>query len=106
MLQHAGRRFDVIEVGFLRKTVIERHPGKPVTVRDFDRIHFCVVQRLADGLDVIEAVLMADGVHSVTQGDVLNVDFLFFIDCHIAVLKPPPCGVRSRVPPCAWRQTS
>ena len=106
VFQHAGRRFDIVEVGLLGETVIERHPGEPVAVGNLDRIDLRIVQRLADGLDVIEAVLVADGVHPVAQGDVLNVNLLFFIDCHVAVLRPSPCGARSRVPPCAGQRTS
>ena len=87
VLQDAGGRFDVIEIGFLGEAVIEGHPGKPVAVGHFDRVDLGFVEGLADCLDVIEAVLVADGVHPVPQGDVLDVDLLFFVDCHNPVLQ-------------------
>ena len=65
----------------------DKYAGKTVAVRNFDRIDLGVVQRLADRFDVIETVLMADGVHAVAQCDVLDVDLLFFVDCHDQILQ-------------------
>ena len=106
VLQNAGRGFDIVEVGFLGKTVVERHASQSVAMGDFDGGHFGVVQCLAYRLDMIETVLMANGVHSVTKRDVLHIDFFLCVDGHGCAPKRSPCGVLSRVPRSEARRKS
>jgi hypothetical protein len=55
--------------------VVEARALQPVAVSDLDGIDLCPVERPGDLLDVVEPVLVADGVHPVAQGDVLDVEF-------------------------------
>ena len=76
VLDDAGHRFDPVPIGMRTETVIETGAFQAVAMRYLDRVDLRVIQRLGDLADMIQAVLMADGVHAVTQGDVLNVEFL------------------------------
>ena len=63
-------------------------------MRHLDGIHLGAIQRAGNRLHMIEAILVADGVHPVAQGDVLNVEFLASgIEAHAAA----PSVMRSAI---------
>ena len=96
VLDDVGRRLDIIQVRMRGEAVIERHPGQPVAVADLDGVDPRGVEGLADIPDPVEPVLVADGVHPVAQGHVLDVD-----------LPGPAPGHRpSSARPAARRSTS
>jgi len=74
VLQHFGHRADPVPVGMSAKAVVEGRPRQPVAMRHLDGIDLRPVQRSGDRLHMIQTVLVADGVHSVAQGDVLNIE--------------------------------
>ena len=72
--QDIGDLFEPLPIGMCAEPVVERRSGEAVAVGDLDGIAPCRIDRLCDLANMIEAVLMADGVHAVAQGDVLDVD--------------------------------
>jgi hypothetical protein len=46
---------------------------RPVAMRHLDRIDARRIQRLRDRADMIDPVHVADGVHPVAEGDVLDI---------------------------------
>ncbi len=58
------------------ETVIEAGTAQPVAMRDLNRIHPSPVERPSNVTHGIEGILMADGMHAVAQGDVLDVELL------------------------------
>ena len=45
-------------------------------MRDLDGIDARLVERLGDFADMLEVILVAYGVHAVTQGNILNIQLL------------------------------
>jgi len=43
-------------------------------VGDFDRIYLGRIEGAGDALDLLERILVADGMHAIAQRDVLNVN--------------------------------
>ncbi|MCY1535092.1 hypothetical protein D9M68_704830 [compost metagenome] len=98
VLDLAGHRLDVLEVAVLAKAVVERRALQAVAVGDFDGVDPGRIQRTGDGAHVVEAVLVADGMAAVAQGDVGDVELLAGIERHGRLLRrcssPAPCARR------------
>src|SRR3546814_20142649 len=67
-----GHRPYPLQVVVPAEAVVEAGAGQAVAVRDLDRRHPGLVQGLRDRAHVVESVLVADGVHAVAQGHVLD----------------------------------
>lgn len=76
MFEHFCDRSDPVPVGVCTKSIVERGTLKAITVCDLDGVHLRSVEGSGNGLDLLEAILMADGVHAVTQCHVLDVELL------------------------------
>jgi len=74
MRQHRGRFGDPLVVGVAAEAVVEARSTQPVAVRHLDGVDPGGVERQADVGEVDERVLVADCMHAVTQGDVLDVE--------------------------------
>ena len=87
VLQHVGHRADPVPVGVGAEAVVEAGALQAVAVSDLDRIDLGAIQCSGDRLNMIEAILVADRVHAVTQGDVLNIELGGLgIEGHAAIL--------------------
>ena len=95
MLQGIGGGGDVVEVGFLREAVIERHAGQAVAVGDLHGIDPGLVERPAYRDDMIEPVLVADRMHAVAQRHVLDVYPALGVDGHDRSPAQPAASRRS-----------
>ena len=71
-----GHRLDPLPVGVGAEAVVEAGAVQPVAVRHLDGVDVGVVQRLGDGADVVQPVLVTDGVHPVAQRHVLDVELV------------------------------
>lgn len=76
MFKYLGYSTDPVPVYVGTEAVIEAGALQTIPMRDLDRIDLGHIERLGNLLDVIEALLVADGVHPVAQGDVLDVELL------------------------------
>ena len=92
--QHIGDRFEPFPVGMRAEAVVEAHAGKAVTMRDLDRVHPGGIERGCDLADMINPVHVADGVHPVTQGHVLDIELVARLDVELAHCPTPPCPMR------------
>ncbi|MNL79965.1 hypothetical protein D3C87_2066920 [compost metagenome] len=55
---------------------------------DLDGVDLGAIQGASDGLDMVEAILVADGVHPVPQGHVLYIELgRGGIEGHVAILS-------------------
>lgn len=70
---HAGDGLDPLPVGVGADAVIDAGAGRAVTVGDLDGGHAGRVQGGRDGAGLLDGVGVADGVHAVPEGDVLEV---------------------------------
>ena len=71
-----GRRLDPFQVGVGAETVVEGRALQAVAVGHFDGIDAGLVEGASDGLDLVEAVLVADRMAAITQGDVGDIQLL------------------------------
>ena len=76
VFEHFGDCADPVPVGIGAEAIVEAGALKAVAMRHFDGIDLRQIERLRDLAHVIEAVLVPDGVHAITQGDVLDVELL------------------------------
>ncbi len=74
--QLLGDGGDPFLVGVGAEAVIEAGPRQAVAMRDLDRIDPGRIEGARDGAYRIQPVLMADGVHAVAQGDILDIELL------------------------------
>ena len=74
VLEYLGRCFDPFPVGVRAGAVVERAAGEAVTVRNFDRVDAGSVESCDDPLDVGRRDAVANSVHAVAKGDVLDED--------------------------------
>ena len=74
MVEHFGHGSDPIPIGMGPEAVVERGPLQTVAMRDLDRVHLGPVERAGDRLHLFDGVLVADCVHAVAQGNVLDVE--------------------------------
>src|SRR5690554_576272 len=99
VFDHVGHGFDPFQVGVGPEAVVEAGALQAVAVGDFDGIHPGLVQGPGDVLDVPDAVLVANGVADVAQGDVGDVEFFAGVKGHG---QAPPLirdsAMRSAVP--------
>ena len=57
-------------------------------MRNLDGIDLRLVERTGDRPDVVKPILVADGMHAVAEGDVLDVELgLGWIEGHAAILS-------------------
>ncbi len=56
-------------------------------MRDFDRIDPRFIQRSSNLLDVIDAVLMTDGMHAIAQSHILNIELAGRAHAAISALR-------------------
>ena len=75
-LAGGGRRLDPCPVAIRAETVIQRRTGKPVAMRDLDRIDPGRIERGDDLGHAVRRDLVANGMHAVAQRHVLQVDCL------------------------------
>ena len=80
---------DPLRVGVRAEAVVEAAAGQPVAVGDLDGVHPGGVQRGGDGRDAADGEAVADGVHAVAQGHVLDVDRLVI---GAATCRAAACG--------------
>ena len=78
MLEHFGNGPDPLPIGMRAEPIIEARTRKSVTVGNLDGVHLGPIKCPGDRLDVLDAVLMANGMHSVAQRHVLDVKFRGF----------------------------
>ena len=101
MFKHFGHRTDPVPIGMRAEAVVEAGALQPVAVGHFDRIDFGQIERAGNRLHVIEPVLVADRVHPVTQGNVLDIELLrgrirqSYLGRHAAILFAIFSAVRS-----------
>ena len=74
VLQHRCGGLDPLPVGVGAGPVVDRAAGEAVAVGDLDRVDAGGVEGGDDALDVVWGDAVADGVHAVAQGDVLDED--------------------------------
>ena len=74
VLQHRGGGFDPLPVRVAAGTVVDGGAGESVAVGYLDGIDACFVEGADDALYVGGGDPVADGVHTVAQGDVLDED--------------------------------
>lgn len=67
-----GGGFDPFPVGVAAGTVVQRSAGESVAVGDLDAVDTGGVERGHDLADVVGGDAVADGVHAVAEGDVLD----------------------------------
>ena len=72
--RRAGHGLDPFQVGVCAESVDAARTGQSVAVGDLDRIDSGGVQGACDRVHLLDAVLVADRVHAVAQGDVADVD--------------------------------
>lgn len=72
--QYGGRGLDPLPVGVRAGPVVDRTARQTVAVCDLDRVHAGLVERCHDAGDIDRADAVANGVHAVPEGDVLDVD--------------------------------
>lgn len=69
------------------ETVGARRAGQTVAVGHFDGVHPPgVIERAGDRRGLVEAVLVTDGVHTVPQGDVADVQLAIHADAPAVLL--------------------
>ena len=76
---HPCDRLYPFEIGVQPETVVETRSGQAVAVRNFDRIHPGLVQRLGNRGDLRQRVLVAAWMHPVAQSHVRDVDLPGFV---------------------------
>src|SRR5690606_39173046 len=69
-------RGQVFLVGVRREAVVHRASAQAVTVGDFDQRDAGLIQASGDALHLLQADLVTLGVHAITQGHVMQSDFL------------------------------
>ena len=88
VFEHFGHRADPVPIGISAEAVVEAGALQPVAMRHFDGINLCPIECAGDLAHVIEAILVADGVHPVAQGHVLNIELGGGgIEVHAAILS-------------------
>ncbi len=68
-----SRGADPFHIGMRTHSVVEAGPGQSIAVGDLDGVDTGVIQRLRNLCDLLQRISMADGMHSVSQGYVLDV---------------------------------
>src|SRR5262249_19224910 len=66
--------FDPFQVRVGTEPVIEARAGQTVAVTDLDRIDAAPIESRGDACSLLERARVTDGVHAVTERDVLNVE--------------------------------
>jgi len=74
VFQHLGRRGDPLPVGVAAGPVGQAGTGQSVAVRHLDRVHAGGVERPGDISRPLGPDPMPDGMHAVSQRDVLDID--------------------------------
>ena len=74
--QHFGHRADPVPVGMGAKAVVEAGARQAIAVGHLDGVHPGPVERAGNGAHVVQPVLVANGVHPVAQGDVLDIELV------------------------------
>ncbi len=65
MGHHVGDRLDPLPVGVAAEAVVEARAVEAVAMRHLDRVDLRLVERTRDRLHMVDAILVADGVHAV-----------------------------------------
>ena len=68
----------VLFIGMGRETVVDRGAAQTVTVGDFDQWNTGVIEASGNADHLVEAHQVTLGMHPVTQGHVVDGDFLAF----------------------------
>ena len=82
VLDGVGHGLDPFEIGMRAEAVVEAGALQAVAVGDFDGIDLGLVERASDLHGLLDAVLVANGVRAVAQGDVGDVELLVRIEGH------------------------
>jgi hypothetical protein len=69
-----GRRRDPLVVGVTPEPVVERRAPQAVAMRHLDGVDTGGVEGEADRLEIVNGILVADGVHAIAQRHVLEVE--------------------------------
>jgi hypothetical protein len=75
-VKHRGDRLEPFPVGMGTKAIVEASAIEAVAMGDLDCVDACVVKRLGDRLHMVDAIHVADGVHAIAQGDVLDIELV------------------------------
>jgi len=67
---------DPLEVGVRAKAVVEARTGKAVAVCNFNGVDTSVVERSRNGAGLVDGVLVTNGMATVAQRDIRDVEFL------------------------------
>ena len=65
-------------------------------MRDLDGVHSGLIKGLGDRPHLIQPVHMANGVHAIAQGHVLDVELLARLDVELAHQTDPPAAAIRR----------
>ncbi|MNT44197.1 hypothetical protein D3C72_1807140 [compost metagenome] len=76
VLDHIGHRRDPFEIAMRAEAVVEARTLQAIAVRDLDAVDPGAVQRAGDVLNVLDRVLVANGMAAIAQGHVGDMDFL------------------------------
>ena len=93
MLDHAGNRLNPFQIRMSTKAIVEAGALQTVPMRNFDGVHSGFIKCSGNLLDLINAVLMADGMTAISQSDVGNIKFL--VRVHSRLSQADACSAAS-----------
>ncbi len=74
VLHCASNSTDPLKVGMGAEAVDARRTRKSVTVCNLDRVNTSIIECLRDLNDIFDGVAVTNGMHTVTQGDIADVN--------------------------------
>src|SRR5262245_3629949 len=68
-------RANPFHIGVRTNSIVEARSGQPIAVSDLEGVDTGIVERLGYPRHLLERITMPDGVHSIAQRNVLDVEF-------------------------------